>query len=115
MPKIILYTPGSDTLFGPLAIMDNQSIPVALITYPNTLQSAHLEYTIERNGEIQTGRIMLVNDTVDVTLTDDNANTATELGIIFTGSVDLSGLYINYTSSLTGFPATIRYYEKKWE
>lgn len=113
MPKIILYTPGSDTLFGPLTILDGQASPITLITYPTSVSSVHIEYTIMRNGNVQTGRLLVANNGTDATITDDNTNFSS-LGIIFSGSVDGLGLHIMYNSSSTGFPATIKYFEKKW-
>lgn len=114
MPKIRLFTPSSDTLIGPLTILDGQASPVPLISYLNTVKSIHLEYTIQRGPEYQTGRLMVVNDGTDVTVTDDNADTDFMVGVIFSADISGSNLYINYISSMTGIPASIRYYEKKW-
>lgn len=114
MPKIILYTPGSDTVYGPLVIADGQLMETALISYPLSTQAVHIDYLIERAGEAQTGQIMIAHDGTEVTLTDNNTDTAAELGIIFSGSISGGQMHVQYISTGTGFAATIRYYEKKW-
>lgn len=116
MPRIFLFQPTSDNpLKGPLNLLDGQTVPVDLIVYDNNPIAAQIEYTIARNGEVQTGYLMIAFDGTETSLTDTNIDTAAVLGIQFDASFDVNGnLIIRYTSSVEGFPATMTYFDKVW-
>lgn len=113
MPRFILYTPSSEVaLKGPLTIMDNMSSPTNLITYDGFPKAAHLSYVIQKNGEVQTGNLIIAFDGTETSITDTNIDTSIVMGIKFYAEYLSAGeMVLKYTSQSTGFPATFNYYE----
>lgn len=116
MPRFTLYTPSAASAqLGPLTLLDNVSTPTNFITYDNSPKAVHIAYVIEKNGEIQTGSVVVAFDGVETSLTDTNIDTAVVMGISFYAEyVSPTEMVLKYTSSLTGFPATFTYYETVW-
>ena len=118
MPKILLYTPqAGSNLLGPVNLLDGQAISATILTYADTVKSLQLNYLIERNGQLQSGRLIIVNDGINsnISITDESTDSNINIGVTFSAELSGSDLLIKYTSTVTGFPATMKYYEQKWE
>lgn len=115
MPRIFLFTPAAgSTIIGPISILDGQSLQTLLVSWPSTVDALQLNYTIERNGEVQTGRLLIANDGTDVSCTDDNTDTEASLGVIFDARLNGGNLELVYVSTAMGFPAAFRYSEERF-
>jgi hypothetical protein len=117
MPRIFGYQiTSADILKGPLTLLDNQSSPVNLITYSLTgIRYVQIQYGLVRNSQNLTGHILITTDGSSVSsIADSNAETQ-DLGISFSASVSGSNLYVSYTTTSTGFDATMTYYDKSWQ
>lgn len=116
MPRFTLYTPSAESAQkGPLTILDDQSTPRNLITYEGNPKAVHISYVIEKNGEIQTGNLVLAFDGTETSITDTNTDTSVIMGIRFYAEYFAVGeMVLKYTSELTGFPANFTYYETIW-
>jgi len=116
MPRIIGYDVSitGDTLYGPFTILDNQPVPVDLISMAasggNYIQ---LQYSIERNGNRVTGEVMIVHDGINASISDESAVLA-DMGIVFEATISGSLLKLQYISDSTGFDAYFKYYVKRW-
>jgi len=117
MPRFTLYTPSAETMLkGPLIIMDNISTPTNLVTYGGYPKAAHISYVIEKQGEVQTGNLVIAFDGIETSLTDTNIDTSVVMGIRFYAEYLQEGeMVLKYTSELTGFPANFTYYETVWK
>lgn len=118
MPIILLYTPqAGSSLLGPVNLLDGQAVAATVLTYLDTVKSLQLSYLLERNGQLQSGRLIVVNDGVNANLsvTDESTDSNVNVGITFSAELSGGNLLIKYTSTVTGFPATMKYYEQKWE
>ena len=102
-------------LSGAIVLNDNQAAPLSVINYLGaSYKSAVVEYSVERDGDFRTGRILVANDaTTNVGFSDDFVDTAS-VGITFSASITAGTLNIEYTSTSTGFAGTLKYSIKKW-
>jgi hypothetical protein len=100
-------------LEGPYTLTDNTVSPTTVYTFADTVKAAIIEYNITRDGNAQTGRLMIANTGSVVNISDDFISTAS-LGITF--SVDLgSGLVrIKYVTTSTTFNASMKLSVRKW-
>jgi hypothetical protein len=72
-----------------------------------------IEYGIARDGDYQIGRLLVVNDTVAASITDDSTFTA-DPGVTFSAVVSGSDVLVRYTTTNTGFNGTISYSVRRW-
>jgi hypothetical protein len=127
MPRIFGYQIiSSDVLKGPLTLLDNQSVPVNLITYSlASVNYVQLQYSLTRNDSTVSGRLLMIADADgDVSIQNDDITTnivdladnetAINLGIKFSASIQFGSLVVQYTSTANGFPAVMKWYEKSW-
>ncbi len=101
------------TLQGPVNLLNNTVSPTVALTYPATTKFVILEYSIERDGDLQVGRFMIASNGVIVGLTDDSVTTG-PIGILFTADILTSNVRVLYTSTNTGFNASFKYSIRSW-
>lgn len=103
------------SLVGPITINDNQGSPGTLISVPHA-DFAHfvVEYSITRNGNKRTGRILVASDGSSVGFSDDFVE-STSVGVTVSASVSGSNTVISYTSTSTGNTGEFKYSLKKWD
>jgi hypothetical protein len=92
-------------------ILDNQVAPATILSYAAaSYRHAIIEYSLSRNGEYRTGRL-LVAAGATVAVNDDMVQTA-DLGIALSWGLNAGNVEIRYTSASTGnngvFKASIR-------
>jgi hypothetical protein len=86
--------------------------PILAYDYASNPYSV-IEYSLERNGERRVGRIMLTHNGTFATISDDNTPTS-DLGVVFTADISGSNIRLKYTSSSTGFGATMKFSMRRW-
>lgn len=97
-----------------LAIADSVLVDTPILAYDYTANPySMIEYSLERNGERRMGRIMLTHNGTFASISDDNTPTA-DLGIIFTADLSGSNIRLKYTSTATGFGATMKLSMRRW-
>jgi hypothetical protein len=98
----------------PITIVDNTSSPAALFSYTaSTNANAVIEYSIVRDGDNRTGRLLVANNTTITSESDDfteTGSTNVTLGAEIVGS----NVVITYTSASTGFNGTFKYSMRTW-
>lgn len=100
-------------LEGPVTLLDNQVSFTPAFTFLDSYKFANISYSIERNGDTQIGRLLVTQNGAITSLADDNTFT-NSLGVTF--DADLSGgdVRILYTTTSTGFDASLKYKIEKW-
>jgi hypothetical protein len=100
-------------LQGPEILLNNQASPQTIFSYDDSYKWVIIEYSLERDGQDQVGRLMIVNNGSIVNFSEDFVGTSA-LGITF--AVQLSGgnVVVQYTSTNTGFNANFRWSVRKW-
>ena len=116
MPRIFGYgITQANTLFTAPTLLDSQFSPINLISWPlSSVSYVQLFYSLSRNGSTTTGKILIATDGTKATLSNAEAETLDGMGILFFASVSGGTLYLQYTTSASGFPATFKYYEFSW-
>ena len=117
MPRIfgIDISATGDTLFGPITLLDNQASPQTIHTFnASSDRYIQLQYSISRNGFFRTGRLLITNNGSAASLSDDNVEAISALGIVLSATVSGPDLLLQYTSANTGFNASFEYFQKKW-
>ena len=117
MPRVFGYqVTSADTLYGPIALADNQSSATSTgVSFSlASTQYVQLQYGLLRNGSAVTGHLLITTDGTNVTLSNDDVETAA-LGITFSASVSGGVIYLNYTSTATGYSTAMTYYQKAWQ
>ena len=101
-------------LSSPLTILDNQSSPAVLFSFPASESYSVLEYSIVRDGIYRVGRLLIATDGSTIsTESDDFVETGTS-GVLFSTTVVGSNLVVSYTSTATGFNGTFKYSSRYW-
>lgn len=101
-------------LQGPATLLDNTASPTNIFTYTAaTYRFAIIEYSIERNTDFEVGRLLIANNGTIVSITDDSTATA-PTGIDFSAAVNGADIEVKYTSTSTGFNASMKYSMRRW-
>ena len=97
-----------------LTMLDNQSAPAALFSYDAVSNPfAVVEYSVVRNGNYRTGRLLIANDGSLSSQSDDYTETNIT-GVSFVTTVVGSDVAVMYMSTSTGFNGTFKYSIRKW-
>lgn len=100
-------------LQGPNTLLNNTSSTA--ITYPHaTNKFTFIEYSIERNGALRCGRLLVVNDSSSATIADNGYVEQGSTGVTFGVLISGANVQITYTTTNTGFNATFKYSLKQW-
>lgn len=96
-------------------LVDNQTA-VAIITYPVTYKHATIEYSVVRAGAFRTGRLLVVSDGTNTSVTSDHVEEGGSVGVTWTADVAGGGstIRILYTTTNTGSNADLRYAVRRW-
>lgn len=94
-----------------ITLLDNTS--ATAFTFPDTSHYAVINYSINRNGANRVGRLLVVHDGIDISISDDFLETALT-GITFSAGLSMGNVVISYTTNLTTFNATLKYNILKW-
>lgn len=105
----------SSALKPPVTLNDGQLLPLMVISYPAaTYNACIVKYSIERNGERRTGRILVANGSSGTPAQSDDYVETNPLGITFSAQINGANLEIRYISTATGNTATLKYSIEKW-
>jgi len=100
-------------LEGPETLLDNQSTPQVIFSYPATDKISIIEYTIERGGEARAGKFTIVTNGSDVDEIDESVNTS-PVGITLDAVLNGVNIDVRYASTSTGDTSSFKYYRKRW-
>lgn len=108
------YTVTPTPTLGPITIFDNNASPVLLLNLPKTANPhTIIEYSIDRNTDSRTGRLVLTSNGTIVGFSDDNVETSS-LGIVLSADISGANIRVLYTSTSTGFNGTFKYIIRSW-
>ena len=101
------------TLSGPLTLLDNQT-DVVLLTFPvNTFANFVIEYSIGRDGDNRTGRILIAANASGVGF-DDSFVETNVLGVTLAARVVSGNVELIYSTTSTGNSALFKHSTRKW-
>ena len=101
-------------LSSTISLVDNTSIPTTAISYSaSSYNYTIVEYSLTRGSAKQVGRMLVVNDSTNVSLHNDFSN-LNDTGIIFTATVSGGNVLIQYVTNNTGFNGFLRYSLRQW-
>ena len=104
------------SLTGPVNLLDNQASPQDIITVDAAIyRYMIINYSLERSGEHQVGRLLVTNNGTISTLTDDNTSTIGSLGVSFSADIVATDVKVQYVSTSTGAGATMKYTLQRWQ
>jgi hypothetical protein len=96
------------------SILDNQSSPVAVLSYNATSYPfAIIEYSVERGANRRVGRFMVTHDGVTPELGEDFIQKG-DTGTTFTADISGGNVRILYTSTNTGTSGTLKFSMRRW-
>jgi hypothetical protein len=101
-------------LSNPITIVDNTSSATTLFSYvAATFPYAVIEYSIVRDGDYRTGRMIIANDGTMTALSEDFVNT-NPTGVILSADIAGGNVNVQYTSTSTGFNGVFKYSVRQW-
>jgi hypothetical protein len=92
----------------------NNQLDATLFTFPKSYKYVVVEYGLVRNGIYRVGRFMITNDDSNVSVSDDYTETAATGFSGVNGVISGSDVVVRYTTTNTGFNATIKYTVRRW-
>ncbi len=116
MPRVFSYdiSAAGDILYGPFTILDAQAVAQPLTSFVAAGgNNIEIQYSIFRNGVNRTGLAMISSNGVSAAFAELNTDLA-DLGVELTAVINGANVEIQYTSTTTGFPATFKYYLRRW-
>jgi hypothetical protein len=100
-------------LQGPVFLLDNNT-GVAL-SYSATLYNfTFIDYSIVRNANYETGRLLIANSSSSASIADEGSVSNGVTGVVFGVSISGGNVQVQYVTSSTGFNATFKYTIKQW-
>jgi hypothetical protein len=96
------------------SLVNNTLSPTTAFSYSATdYNYAIVEYSLTRSTSKQVGRMLVVNDSVNVSLNNDFSN-LNDTGVVFSATVSAGNVLIQYTTTDTGFNAFLKYSIRQW-
>lgn len=99
------------------AIVLNDAVvsPTDIIIYNATnYPFAIIEYSLQRDGVYECGRLMIATDGTTATISADFVSAGGSSGITFLASVSAGNVHIQYLSTSTTFNASFKYAARRW-
>lgn len=94
---------------------DNVGSPTLVFQYSaTTYPFVIIEFSLQRNTEFQVGRMLIVNDGTNVSFSVDFVNAVADPDITFSVDISAGNVRLSYTSTSTGFNATMKYSFRRW-
>lgn len=95
-------------------INDGQASPLTIIQISDlTYMHVIIEYSIVRNNERRTGRLLVASNGTTAVLSDDYVETS-PIGVVFSATMVGFNLHIQYVSTATGFTGTLKHILRRW-
>lgn len=100
-------------LQGPNTLLNNTTSTA--ISYAHASNKfTFIEYSIERNGALRCGRLLIVNDSSSATIADNGFVEQGTVGVTFGVIISGANVQVQYTTTNTGFNATFKYSLRQW-
>lgn len=104
-----------NNLSGSITLTDNTVSPTTLLSFPKALiNNSIIQYSISRNGDFRTGTLYIANNNTVASLADNSTETA-DVGIDITATISGSNVLVQYTSTSTGFNASLKTITQQWQ
>lgn len=95
------------------ALADNTTAALYTVTWPNN-EHMIVDYSIVRSTARETGTLYIVTDGTTAEVSSDSAYMNGNSGTSFTASIAGSNISLNYTTTSTGQPGTMKYMVRRW-
>lgn len=104
---------GSLNLQGPISLPDNSL--TTILSYPIASENfTFIEYSIVRNSQYRSGRLLLANTASSVSIADSGYVETGVTGATFSAVVVGSNIEVRCQTTNTGFSATLKFTAKQW-
>lgn len=104
---------GALDLQGPNTLLDNTTSTA--ISYAHASNKfTFIDYSIERNGALKAGRLLIVNNSSSATIADSGFVEQGVVGVSFGVMVSGANVLVTYTTTNTGFNGTFKYSIEQW-
>jgi len=95
-------------------LLDNQTSAATFHSYDSSdYKHVFMDYSLERDGETQAGTLVVTNNQIAASVTNDFSSTDS-LGINFFAVINGSDVNLRYTSTSTGFSSILRFATRRW-
>lgn len=102
-------------LSSAIVLNDNVAVPTDAFTYNATnYRFVVIEYSIQRDAVYECGRLLVVNDGTNATLSSDFVTVGGSSGITFSAIVSGGLVRIQYVSTSTTFNSSFKYSMRRW-
>jgi hypothetical protein len=95
------------------SLLNNTVGDVFAINYAGS-ENLFVDYTIIRNGKKAIGTVVLTTDGTEVAFASGGAEQIPLLGITFDADIDSGQIRLRYTTTNTGFNATMKFVLRRW-
>lgn len=103
------------SLSSTVSLVNNQPSPVTAFIYSaSTYNFSVIEFSLTRSTSKAVGIILVANDSSTATLTQALADLNADLGVTFSASVSGGNVNIQYSTTNTGFNASLKYSIRQW-
>lgn len=99
-------------LQGPVSLLDNNM--GTAFSYPVANTFTFIKYSLVRNGSYRCGNILVTNDATTPAIADNGFAELGTVGVTFLAAINAGNVEIQYITSNTGFPATLKYSITQW-
>lgn len=94
-------------------VLNDNTGPVVMISWPRTFRVTVIKYTAERDGQLEAGELTIVNNNSATSLTESR-NQISPLGLFFSTDINGEDVRLFYTLSESGFNANFKYTLTQW-
>ena len=101
------------TLSSPITIENDQSSPAILFSYSVSNKYSVIEYSIERDGNLRLGRLMIATNGTVIAPNDDWTEVG-DTGVTIDAVISGSNVQVRYTSTDTGETGVFKYSIRRW-
>ncbi len=98
-----------------VSLLDNQAAFADAIVFAFLgSENCFIDYSVIRNGMKKIGTLAITTDGVTVAMSDTGAEQVPALGVTFDADISGSDLRVRYTTTSSGFPATMKFVLRRW-
>lgn len=97
-----------------VVLSDNQAVATTAFSFPKSYEAVAIEYSLVRDSNRRSGRLMLVNNGSSVMVSDDFVELAGSIGVEFSSVVNGSNIDVQYVTTSSGFNVNFKYSMRRW-
>lgn len=104
---------GALDLQGPVTLLDN-NLGTAFTYSASAYKFTFIKYSLERNGSLRCGRILIVNDSTTPSIADSGFIELGTVGVTFLVGISSGNVELQYLTTSTGHNVAFKYSLEQW-